>query len=128
LVENSFFDVSEYTGSLIAIEDGPKNNEIRDIAQEISQYQFHELEYREVLSFYDNLRSINFLFLVTSIFWIFSAFLYCITRRMRRGSIKWWIISIQDRCWNFMGMNAVIRILQLEFMLVIFSGFVAFRV
>jgi len=130
----SFLDVSEYTGgNMINLTAAPKEEGavIHDVKTEMSQYAFHEMEYYEALDFYSNLRSMKFFLALVAVGWIASAALFllvgCCKYDMWMENRKWPCQALFVRVWNYMGLNALIRIFILQYVLVLFAGYVVFR-
>ena len=130
LLKNSFFDVSAYAAKLIEIVQGdkPEGRLTIDVEKQISQYQFFEHEYKENQSFYSNLRSMRVLLFFLIPFWVVSFVMYMIQRKNESLRANWKYMGIFKRFWGYMGSNALIRILFLQYIMVLYAGFVVFRV
>lgn len=128
LLKNSFFDVRAYFSDLLELLETPARLETyKNVESEIAQYQFYELEYREQLSFFDNLRSMRVLLFVVLLFWITIAVLFAVLRAKNVACKEGWLFpAVFRRFYNFMGPNALLRVLVVEFLLVMFAGYVAF--
>ena len=104
---------------------------IHDVATEMSQYAFHEMEYYEALDFYSNLRSMKIFLTLVGLGWAASAVMFLLVcgckYDMWMENRKWPCQAFFVRVWNYMGLNGLIRIFILQYVLVIFSGYVVFR-
>jgi len=128
LLKNSFFDVQQYMEDIVAIIDPPNTKyNIKDVKAEISQYQFFEHEYRENLSFFDNLRSMKVLAAFCILFWVIAFIIYLLGKVIKPLGRHWFYRGLYVRCWNYMGVNAILRLLHVEFILVLFAGYVVYR-
>ena len=104
---------------------------IHDVATEMSQYAFHEMEYYEALDFYSNLRSMKIFLTLVGLGLANSAVMFLLVCSckydMWMENRKWPCQAFLVRVWNYMGLNGLIRIFILQYVLVIFSGYVVFR-
>lgn len=130
LISNSFFKNSVFVTKMIDILNKPKtqNQVIKDVEQEISQYQFFELEYKETLSFFDNLRTSKVWLVFLLLIWLFTAFLAVLVflRIFRCKRRPWFPRAVVRRFWYYLGVNGLIRLLIINFILVIFAGYVVY--
>jgi len=67
------------------------------------------------------------LLIISIAFWALALVLYILTKIVPPLGRHWLFRGLWIRCWNYMGPNAIIRILNIEFMLVLFAGFTVFR-
>lgn len=82
------------------------------------------MEYREQLSFFDNLRSMKIFLFFIGICWTISAVMFLIYKISSKARESWKFKYVLVRIWNFMGFNAIIRVLNISFLMVLFSGYV----
>ena len=60
-------------------------------------------------------------------FWVISFVMYMILRKNESLRENWKYMGIFKRTWGYMGTNALIRILFLQYIMVLYAGFVVFR-
>ena len=60
-------------------------------------------------------------------FWIVSFTLYMILRKSETLKDNWKFMGVFKRFWGYMGANALIRILFLQYIMVLYAGVVTFR-
>ena len=101
---------------------------LKAISAQITQYQLYEMEYREKLSFLDNLRSSKLYLFGILIFWIGTFLLFIYMRFFQQPTKNYWIWrAVLRRLWNYMGPNALIRLITIEYLLIIFAAYVTLQ-
>ena len=60
-------------------------------------------------------------------FWVISFIMFMIQRKSETLRENWKFMGIFKRCWGYMGTNGLIRILFLQYIMVLYAGFVVFR-
>ena len=124
VLKNSLFDVSQYLEPLLRFIEPPVTISQKDVEREISNYQLYELEYREQVSFFDNLRSMKVFLFASALLSVVSLIGWLVCRPCRDN---WIVKAMQERVWTYMGVNALFRILILEYSLCIYAGWVTLR-
>lgn len=124
VLKNSLFDVSQYLEPLLRFVEPPVPAAAKDMEREISNYQLYELEYREQVSFFDNLRSTKVFLFMSALLSVIALIVYFVTKPCRDN---WVVAAVPTRFWTFMGINAVLRILILEYTLCLYAGWVTLR-
>jgi len=66
-----------------------------------------------------------FLFFI-GICWAISGVMFLVYRKSKKLQEGWKFKYVLVRIWNYMGFNALLRILNISFFMVIFSGYVTF--
>lgn len=128
MLANTIFDVTPYTTYLVEIIDLPKNvQSLTDIETQISQYQFFEHEYKEGYTFYQNLRSMLLFGLLALIFTLVAIPLVIMKRNKPEVQEHWKFNAIFARFWGYTGPNMILRLLHLEFLMVLLAGYVTMR-
>ena len=84
-------------------------------------YQLQEMGFAEELSFFDNLRSMKFLLFGVVLATAVGVLLLLITKTV---ADHWVMMIILKRFFSYAAVNGIVRVLILEYSLVIFSGFV----
>jgi len=59
--------------------------------------------------------------------WGFSALMFIVYKLSSTARDSWKFKYVFFRVWNFMGFNAVMRVLNVSFLMVLFSGYVTFE-
>ena len=85
--------------------------------------------YKEGLSFFENLRTSKFYFFMMGATWVFILLIsFIVFLKIWRCNRRPWLPrACLRRFWYYLGFNGFIRLLISYYLLVIFSGYVAYR-